>query len=68
LIYVKLISKEEILPGISEAPHLEGEVRVNRLVDELPYRHCRTLFERIRSATSEAAWALARDFVRKTPS
>jgi hypothetical protein len=48
LIYIKLIEKEEIIPGKDETPHAESEVKVNRLVDRLNFNQCRELFERIR--------------------
>jgi hypothetical protein len=48
LIYVKLIQKEERVPGPSEAPHAEDEAPVNRLVDGLTLADCRDLFPEIR--------------------
>jgi hypothetical protein len=55
LIYIKLIQKEELLPGPSDAPHCEDEVRVNRLVDGLSFEDCKILFTRIRLAKREEA-------------
>jgi len=58
LIYIKLIQKEELLPGPSDAPHCEDEVRVNRLVDGLNFEECKILFNRIRLAKREEALRL----------
>jgi len=63
LIYITLISKEELLPGTSETPHIEDEIEVNRLVDQLDLSQCRELFERIRLAGRERAAQLAREYV-----
>jgi hypothetical protein len=59
LIYVKLIAKEELLPGDSPAPHTADEVRVNRFVDGLSLEDCRRIFARIRLVGRERAWQLA---------
>ena len=66
LIYIKLIEKEEIIPGKYETPHAEDEVKVNRLVDRLNFNQCRELFERIRLSKRVHAVELAREYVRKT--
>lgn len=66
LIYIKLINKEELLPGKSEAPHSEDEVMVNRLVDSLDLPRCRDLFNRIRLADRGKAVELARAFTKET--
>jgi hypothetical protein len=65
LIYIKLIRKEELIPGNSEAPHAEDEVKVNRLVDRLNFNHCKELFEQIRLAKQEGAVELAEKYVGK---
>jgi len=66
LIYIKLIKKEELLPETSEAPHVEDEIEVNRLVDRLDLDQCRELFERIRLSKREQAVKLAQEYVEKT--
>jgi hypothetical protein len=66
LIYIKLINKEELLPGESEAPHSEDEVMVNRLLDSLDLLQCRALFDRIRLADRRAALELTRAFTKET--
>ncbi len=63
LIYIKLVKKQELLPGTSEAPHIEDEVKVNRLVDRLDFYQCQELFERIRLAKREDALELAQKYV-----
>ncbi|MGD8255092.1 MAG: hypothetical protein PVH33_12410 [Syntrophobacterales bacterium] len=65
LIYIKLIEKEEIIPGKSETPHAEDEVKVNRLVDRLNFNQCRELFERIRLSKRAEAVELAQEYVKK---
>jgi hypothetical protein len=63
LIYIKLVQKEELLSGTSEAPHSENIVRVNNLVDRLQFHQCGELFERIRLAKTERAIELANSYV-----
>lgn len=65
LIYIKLVKKEELLPGVSETPHIEDEVEVNRLVDRLDFNQCRELFERIRLSKQEQAVEIAHEYVRR---
>jgi hypothetical protein len=65
LIYIKLIQKEEMLPGISDAPHSEDEVEINRLVDRLGFEDCRLIFEKIRFEDRERALHLVKTYVKK---
>ena len=55
LIYIKLLQKDELFPGDSDAPHSEDEVRVNRIVDSLNFKDCRAIFDQIRLAKRERA-------------
>jgi len=64
LIYIKLIEKEELLPGESRTPHIEDEIEVNRLVDRLNFNQCRELFQQIRFSKREQAVEMAREYVR----
>jgi hypothetical protein len=48
LVHIKLIRKEELLPG--DGSHVEDEVVANRLVERLEFHHCRELFDPIRDA------------------
>jgi hypothetical protein len=56
LIYIKLLQKDELIPGTSDAPHSEDEVRVNQIVDRLSIEDCRTLFNKIRLADRKGAF------------
>jgi hypothetical protein len=58
LIYVKLLQKEELIPGSSDAPHCEDIANVNRIVDRLGLHECRLLFDQIRLAKRERALEL----------
>jgi len=55
LVYIKLLQKDELIPGESDAPHSEDEVSVNRAVDRLSVEDCRTLFDGIRLLNREDA-------------
>ncbi len=66
LIYIKLIRKEELIPGTSETPHAEDELKVNRLVDRLTFPQCQRLYEQIRLTKQERAVEIAEEFVKKT--
>ena len=55
LVYIKLLEKEELLPGAFEAPHSEDMVKVNRIVDGLTMEQCRKLFDQVRLAKRERA-------------
>jgi len=55
LVYIKLLQKEELLPGASETPHSEDMAKVNRMVDGLTKEQCGKLFERVRLAKRERA-------------
>jgi hypothetical protein len=63
LIYIKLIEKQELVPGQSDAPHSEDMVRAGRITDRLDYDACRELFEKIRLAKRESALKFAQSYV-----
>ena len=63
LVYIKLIQKEEMLPGRSNAPHSEEDVVINRLVDDLEFEDCRKIFEKIRFEKRERALHLVKRFL-----
>lgn len=48
LIYIKLIEKDELLPGKILAPHAQDEFRVNSMVDRFSFEDCRKLYGIIR--------------------
>lgn len=64
LIYIKLISKEELIPGPSDCPHSEDEVMVNRLVDCLGFAECGEIFEKVRFKRREQALRIVRAHVK----
>jgi hypothetical protein len=63
LIYIKLLQKDELIPGESDAPHSEDEVRVNRVVDRLSVEDCRSLFGKIRLAGRDDAFRLVQAYL-----
>ncbi|MBW1675407.1 MAG: hypothetical protein JRF30_01160 [Deltaproteobacteria bacterium] len=63
LIYIKLLQKDELLPGDSDAPHSEDEVRVNRVVDSLNLEDCQVLFDQIRLAKRERAIRVVEEYL-----
>jgi hypothetical protein len=67
LIYIKLLQKDELLPGASDAPHSEDEVSVNRMVDRLSIEDCRVLFHRIRLTKREDALREVEAYLTKGP-
>lgn len=67
LIYIKLLQKDELLPGASDAPHSEDEVSVNRMVDRLSIEDCRVLFHRIRLTKREGALREVEAYLTKGP-
>ncbi|HED00811.1 MAG TPA: hypothetical protein ENN18_10590 [Proteobacteria bacterium] len=56
LIYVSLLTKEELLPTQEQpTPHLAEEVRLKAFVDKLDYKACETIFSRVKALpTAEA--------------
>ena len=64
LIYIKLIEKEELLPGKSVTPHIEDEMRVNRLVNRLDFSQCEELFQRIRLSKRQQALEMAQAYMK----
>jgi hypothetical protein len=67
LIYIKLLQKDELLPGDSDAPHSEDEVSVNRIVDSLSLEDCQVLFDQIRLAKREKAIRVVKEYLRTSP-
>ncbi|MGD9022218.1 MAG: hypothetical protein PVJ62_00420 [Deltaproteobacteria bacterium] len=66
LIYIKLIQKDEVLPGVSNAPHTEDETGVNRVVDQLSMEACKVLFDNIRLAKREQALQLVQAYLMQS--
>jgi hypothetical protein len=63
LIYIKLIEKDELIPGASTAPHAEGEIRINAMVDRLSFEDCEMIFDRIRFAGRKQALYLVEEYL-----
>lgn len=63
LIYIKMIQKEELIPGPSNNPHSENEVAVNRLVDRPGFEDCAKVFEEIRFAKRDRALGIVKAYV-----
>ncbi len=57
LIHIQLLSKEELLPGRGETPHLVDEARAWRLSTALTYQDCQLLYSRVRRLLPAAAVA-----------
>jgi hypothetical protein len=55
LIYIKLLSKEELPEGISLTPHLDEEIRLSELVRRLSYEDCRILYPLVKRSTPPEA-------------
>jgi hypothetical protein len=55
LIYIKMLSKEELSAESSPTPHLDEEIYLNFLVRRLSYQDCEILYPRLkRSSPAEA--------------
>lgn len=67
LIYIKLLQKDELVPGDSDAPHSEDEASVNRIVDRLSIADCKTLFGEIRLAKGERARQVVEAYLAQLP-
>lgn len=58
LVYIKLIEKQELVPGDSRFPHAENEIKINRIVDRLSFSDCEKIFDRIRFVDRKEALKL----------
>jgi hypothetical protein len=63
LIYIKLLKKDEMLPGPSNAPHSEDEALINKLVDCLEFEECRKIFGKIRFKKRKETLGLVKDYI-----
>jgi hypothetical protein len=63
LIYIKLLNKEELLPGATLAPHAENEIRVNNMVDQLSFEDCEKLFKSIRLVNSNLSLQTVEEYL-----
>ncbi len=62
LIFIKLINTEELLPSASLAPHVQDEIRVNGIVDQLSFKDCEALFNDIRLVKRDLALQRVEDY------
>lgn len=61
LIYVSLLTKEELLPTQEQpTPHLAEEVRLKAFVDKLDYKTCKAIFNRIKTLPTAVARKILR--------
>jgi hypothetical protein len=65
LIHVKVLEKEELLPGPEPYPHARDEAWAGELVRCLSFDNCRKLHERIRRLPTREARLETERFVRK---
>jgi hypothetical protein len=57
LIYIKLLSKDEIPDDNSPTPHLDEELRLSELAGRLSYADCETLYPRLKRSSPPQARA-----------
>lgn len=63
LIYVSLLTKEELLPTQEQpTPHLAEEVRLKAFVDKLDYNACEAILKRIKALPSAEAQKILQFF------
>lgn len=61
LIYVSLLTKEELLPtNACPTPHLEEEIKLKAFVDRLDYKTCEMIFSRVKNLPAEEAKKMLR--------
>ena len=63
LIHVTLMEKDELVPGKSETPRTEEDIRINKLVRHLSFEQCREVYERIRFSAKDSALRLVIDYI-----
>ncbi|WP_045220605.1 hypothetical protein [Desulfonatronum thioautotrophicum] len=63
LIAIRLVNKEELVPGPNRYPQSEDDATVNNLVKCLDYERCRSLYERIHRAPRATALRYARQML-----
>jgi hypothetical protein len=68
LIYIKLLSKDEIPADDSPTPHLDEELRLSELVGHLTYADCEMLYPRLKRATPSQAREVVASFLTRTES
>ena len=67
LIYIKLLTQDEIPLDSSEFPHTEEEIKLSRLVERLTYEDCKRLFKKIRFLKREGASEVVTRYLKRGP-
>jgi len=67
LIYIQLLEKGELAPGLDPAPHLTNEIQAHRLTIGLSWTDCAALYPRVRTAAPEKAREEVRRYLEKRP-
>jgi hypothetical protein len=65
LIYIQLLEKGELAPGLDPAPHLTNEIQAYHLTAGLTWEDCAALYPRVRAATPETARREVRRYLGK---
>lgn len=68
LIYIKLLSKDEIPAGDSPTPHLDEELQLSELVRRLSYADCDLLYPRLKRAAPLQAREVVAGFLTEKES
>jgi len=68
LIFIKLLTQDEIPLDSSEFPHTEEEIKLSNLVERLTYEDCERLFKKIRFLKKERASEVVTSYVETLPS
>jgi len=63
LIYIKLLSKEEIPASDSATPHLDEELSLSALVNRLTYQDCAWLYPLLKRADPSQARKAVNDYI-----
>ncbi len=64
LIYIKLLSKDEVPESQAATPHLDEELTLNLLSRRLDYQDCARLYPLVRSAPPAQAYRIVERFLR----
>mgnify|MGYP005849116587 CR=1 FL=1 len=64
LIYIKLLSKDEIPAAASPTPHLDEEIRLSALMCQLSYAQCEALYPQLKQAAPQQAGELVAAFLK----
>jgi hypothetical protein len=65
LIYIQLLEKGELTPGVDPTPHLTNEIQAHHLTAGLSWPDCGALYPGVRTATPETARDMVRRYLQK---